>query len=128
MVVDTSAVIAILQDEPGSNELVETLIGSAVRRVSAANLLESAMVMQARYGDAGEGEVDVLFQRLRVEIVPVTAQHAEIARSAFRRYGKGRHPAGLNFGDCFAYALSKAMAEPLLFVGEDFGLTDVDRV
>lgn len=85
------------------------------------------MVMQARYGDAGEREVDVLLQRLRIVTVPVTAQHAEIARSAFRRYGKGRHPAGLNFGDCFAYALSKAMAEPLLFVGEEFGLTDVDR-
>lgn len=126
MVVDTSAVIAILQDEPASSELVGKLIGSAGRRVSAANLLESAMVMQARYGDPGEREVDVLLQRLRVETVPVTAQHAEIARSAFRRYGKGRHPAGLNFGDCFAYALSKAMAEPLLFVGEDFGLTDVD--
>lgn len=126
MVIDTSAVVAILQDEPASASLVEKLVESATRYISTANLLESAMVMQARFGDAGERELDVLLQRLRVESVPVTGQHAEIARSAFRRFGKGRHPAGLNFGDCFAYALSKAIAEPLLFVGNDFEQTDVE--
>lgn len=85
------------------------------------------MVMQVRYGDVGERELDILLHRLRVETLPVTAQHADIARSAFRRFGKGRHPAGLNFGDCFAYGLSKAVAEPLLFVGDDLERTDVDR-
>lgn len=127
MVVDTSAIIAILQDEPASDDLIDALLASTQRRISAANLLESAMVIQARYGDAGEREVDVLLQRMRIETVAVTYQHVEIARSAFRRFGKGRHPAGLNFGDCFAYALSKAMGEPLLFVGDDFEHTDVDR-
>jgi ribonuclease VapC len=127
MVIDSSAIIAILQNEPGAENLIDALLDAAVRRVSAANLLEAAIVMQARYGDAGEREVDVLLQRLGIDVVPVTPQHAEIARSAYRRYGKGRHPAGLNFGDCFAYALSKAMGESLLFVGEDFGQTDVQR-
>jgi ribonuclease VapC len=128
MVIDSSAIIAILQNEPGAEKLIDALLDAAVRRVSAANLLEAAIVMQARYGDAGEREVDVLLQRLGIDVVPVTPQHAEIARSAYRRYGKGRHPAGLNFGDCFAYALSKAMGESLLFVSEDFGRTDVQRV
>jgi len=127
MVIDSSAIIAILQNEPGAENLIDALLDAAVRRVSAANLLEAAIMMQARYGDAGEREVDVLLQRLGIDVVPVTPQHAEIARSAYRRYGKGRHPAGLNFGDCFAYALSKAMVESLLFVGEDFGQTDVQR-
>ncbi len=84
------------------------------------------MVMHARFGDAGEREIDVLLQRLRIEVIPFSGEHAEIGRSAYRRYGKGRHPAGLNFGDCFAYALSKAMGEPLLFVGEDFRMTDIE--
>ena len=128
MVIDSSIIIAILQNEPGAENLIDALLDAAVRRVSAANLLEAAIVMQARYGDAGEREVDVLLQRLGIDVVPVTPQHAEIARSAYRRYGKGRHPAGLNFGDCFAYALSKAMGESLLFVSEDFGRTDVQRV
>ena len=127
MVVDSSAIIAILQHEPGADDLTEKLIASPARRISAANLLESSMVMQARYGDAGEREVDTLLQRLRVEVVPVTAQHAEIGRYAFRQYGKGRHAAGLNFGDCFAYALSKAMGESLLFAGDNFTHTDVER-
>jgi ribonuclease VapC len=127
MVIDSSAIIAILQNEPGAENLIDALLDAAVRRLSAANLLAAAIVMQARYGDAGEREVDVLLQRLGIDVVPVTPQHAEIARSAYRRYGKGRHPAGLNFGDCFAYALSKAMGESLLFVGEDFGQTDVQR-
>lgn len=128
MVADTSALIAILQDEPEAEELTDTLIQESVRRISAGTLLELAIVMQARYGDAGEREVDVLLQRLRIDLVPVTDRHVEIARSAYRRFGKGRYPAGLNYGDCFAYALSIALGEPLLFVGDDFAKTDVPTV
>ena len=127
MVVDTSAIIAILQKEAGADELVESLIDAPERRISAATLVESGIVMQARYGDGGELHLDLLLQRLRIETIPVTAQHADLARSAFRRYGKGRHSAGLNFGDCFAYALAKAMGESLLSVGGDFAQTDVER-
>jgi ribonuclease VapC len=87
--------------------------------------VETAIVMQARYGDRGEGEVDVFVQRAGVDVVPVMLDHAEIARSAYRRFGKGRHPAALNFGDCFAYALAILLGEPLLFVGEEFSRTDV---
>lgn len=81
--------------------------------------------MQARFGDAGERELDVILHRFGVDIIPVTREQAEIARSAFRRFGKGRHPAALNYGDCFAYALAMSLGEPLLFVGADFLQTDV---
>lgn len=125
MVLDTSAMVAILQSESGSAELETKVLNADRRRMSSANVLETAIVMQSRYGDAGEREVDAILQRIRVDVVPVSLQHVDMARSAFRRFGKGRHPAKLNFGDCFAYALSKALGEPLLFVGEDFGKTDV---
>ncbi|HUP02274.1 MAG TPA: type II toxin-antitoxin system VapC family toxin [Gemmatimonadota bacterium] len=125
MVLDTSAVIAVLQNEPEAPRLAEALEAEPVRRWSAASLVEAGIVMQARYGDHGEREVDLFAQRLDVDVVPVMVDHAEIARSAFRRYGKRRHPAGLNFGDCFSYALAIALGEPLLFVGTDFGHTDV---
>ncbi|MDP2957951.1 MAG: type II toxin-antitoxin system VapC family toxin, partial [Longimicrobiales bacterium] len=82
-------------------------------------------VLQARYGDHGERELDLFLQRAEVDIVPVTPDHAELARQAFRRFGRGRHPAGLNLGDCFSYALSAALDAPLLFTGEDFPRTDV---
>ena len=125
MVLDTSALIAVLQSEPEADALVAALEAAAVLRISAATLVESGMVMQARYGDAGERELDLLLHRLQVDIVPVTVEHAELARRAFRHFGKGRHPAALNFGDCFAYALAMALREPLLFKGGDFSRTDV---
>ena len=128
MVVDTSALIAILQNEAGADELVESLLDAPEGRISAATLVEAGIVMQARYGDAGELQLDLLLQRLQIEIIPVTAQHAELGRSAYRRFGKGRHSAGLNFGDCLAYALAKAMGESLLYVGGDFAQTDVEGV
>ncbi len=120
VVLDTSAVVAVLQDEPEAPRLVAALAADPTRRISAASLVETAIVMHARYGEAGEHEVDVFVQRLRVDVAAVTAEHAELARSAFRRFGKGHHAARLNFGDCFAYALAVALAEPLLFVGNDF--------
>lgn len=125
MVLDTSAVIAVLQDEATAADFVDLLVEAERLYFSTANLLEAAIVSQARYGDAGERELDVLLHRLAVEITPVTERHVEIARSAYRRFGKGRHSAGLNYGDCFAYALARALDEPLLYVGEDFSRTDV---
>ena len=126
MIIDTSALIAILQDEPERKALTRALRDEHARRMSAATLVEAGMVMQGRYGEKGARRLDDLLVRSNVEIVPLTAAHAALARDAFRRFGKGQHPAGLNYGDCFAYALAIALGEPLLFVGADFGQTDVD--
>jgi ribonuclease VapC len=125
MVLDTSAIVAILQDEPEADRLVSALIDAPVRRISSATLVETGIVIYARFGDAGEREVDLFIHRLRVDVLPVTADHANLARSAYRRFGKGQHPAGLNYGDCFSYALAMALQEPLLFKGGDFSQTDV---
>ena len=128
MVLDTSAIIAILQGEPVGERLTLAVHAASSRWISAASVVEAGIVVQRRFGDPGERDLDVLLRRLGAETVPVTADHAELARAAFRRYGKGRNPAGLNFGDCFSYALARALGEPLLFVGADFGLTDVPVV
>ena len=93
--------------------------------LSAANLVQIGIVMQARRGDDGARDLDLLLAKLKVDIAAVTVDHADIARKAFRRYGRGRHAANLNFGDCFAYALAKDKSAPLLFKGDDFGRTDV---
>jgi len=125
MVLDTSAVIAILQSEPDANRLITALENADLLRMSAASVLEASIVLFARYDDFGDRELDLLLHRLRIEVIPVSAEHVEIARSGFRRFGKGWHPASLNFGDCFSYALSISLTEPLLFTGSDFGKTDV---
>lgn len=125
MVVDSSAVIAILTGEPAGGALVDALLADTRRRMSAATLVEAAIVIEARHGEPGGRELDLFLHRAGIEIVPVTAEQAEIARMAFRRFSKGRHPAGLNYGDCFSYALALASGEPLLFVGDDFARTDV---
>ncbi len=125
MILDTSAVVAILQNEESAPRLVAALEEAGVRRLSAASLVEAGIILQARYGDHGERELDLFVQRARVEVISVTEEHAELARSAYRRFGRGRHAAGLNFGDCFSYALARALDEPLLFVGDDFSRTDV---
>lgn len=125
MVLDTSAVVAILRAEPAAEHLVAALTAAHDRRMSAASVLETCIVMHARYGDAGEREVDSFLQRLRVDVIPFTADHLYLARSAYRRFGKGRHPAALNFGDCFSYALAVSLDEALLFTGDDFRRTDV---
>ena len=126
MVLDTSALVAILQDEPERVALTRALRDDPVRRMSTATLVEAGIVMQGRHGDDGAARLDALLARAAVEVIPLTAAHAAAAREAFRRFGKGRHPAALNYGDCFSYALAVALAEPLLFVGDDFGQTDVD--
>jgi len=125
MIIDTSALVSVLDQEPEAEQIVCTLVSAPERMLSAVNLVEAGIVMQARRGDDGARDLDLLLAKLRVEIAVVTARQAEIARKAFRRYGRGRHAANLNFGDCFAYALAKDKSAPLLFKGNDFGHTDV---
>jgi ribonuclease VapC len=125
MVIDTSAIVAIAFDEPEAKSLRERIADDPVRLISAATVLEAAMVIETRLGEAGGAELDLWLHRADVEIVAVTAEHGDQARRAWRRYGKGRHAAGLNFGDCFSYALAALTREPLLFKGEDFSKTDI---
>ncbi len=125
MVADTSALLAILLNEPESAVFAAAIEAADVRLVSAATVLELSLVLESRFGEAGGRELDLLLHRAEFDIVPVDAEQVELGRGAFRRFGKGRHPAGLNFGDCFAYALAVSLGEPLLFKGEDFRRTDV---
>ncbi len=125
MVIDTSAIVAIALDEPEAPILEGRIAGDPVRLISAATLLEAALVLETRLGEAGGMELDLWLHKIGVEIVSVEPDHADQARRAWRRYGKGRHPAGLNFGDCFSYALAKLADEPLLFKGNDFSQTDI---
>ena len=128
MVVDTSAFLAILQDEPDRRSFTEEIAAAAVRRTSAATLLEASMVLQSRYGAEGIQRLDMLLESACIEVVAVDLVQARIARRAFVDFGKGRHPAGLNYGDCFAYALARQRGEPLLCKGDDFSRTDLDLV
>jgi ribonuclease VapC len=125
IVLDTSAVIAILLGEPVAASLAGAIQRNAPRLLSAASLVEASQVIESRKGEAGGRELDLLIYRAGIEIVPVDAVQAEVARAAFRQFGKGRHPAGLTYGDCFSYALAKVSEAPLLFVGEDFSRTDL---
>jgi len=128
MVLDTSALVAALLDEPDAEEFRAAIDDDPTRLISAATLLETAIVIEARKGEAGSRELDHLVRRADIEVVPLDADHVTEARRAFRRFGRGRHAAGLNFGDLFAYALSRVSGEPLLYKGEDFSRTDVSRV
>lgn len=125
MIIDTSAWIAILEQEAEAAALAKAIELASTRRVSTANALEAAMVIESRFGLEGGRDLDLLFARSRAELVPVTETQYEIARKAFREFGRGRHPAALNYGDCFAYALAKMTGEPLLFKGDDFAKTDI---
>lgn len=127
MVIDSSALLAILFDEPERRTFNQTIEADPVRLLSAANFVEAALVVEARLGEAAGREFDLFIHRAEIDIIAVDADQAEIARRAYRRYGKGRHRAGLDFGDCFAYALAKTRGEPLLFKGDDFAATDVTR-
>jgi ribonuclease VapC len=126
MVIDTSGILAILQDEPERRAFNETIEAAPVVTISVANLVESSIVVEARFGPAGALALDRFLETARIRTVPVDREQGELARRAYREYGKGRHPAGLNLGDCFAYALAIARAEPLLFKGDDFVHTDVE--
>ncbi|HEY7830256.1 MAG TPA: type II toxin-antitoxin system VapC family toxin [Solirubrobacteraceae bacterium] len=125
MVLDSSAVLAILFDEAERPAFTARIERDPRRLISAANLLEAALVVEARRGEPAGRELDLLLHRAEVQVISVDAEQVEVARSAWRRFGKGRHPAALNFGDCFAYALAAVTSEPLLFKGADFGHTDV---
>lgn len=128
MIIDSSALITILDQEPEAERIARAMAAASDRMLSAATLLEAGIIMQARRGDEGARDLDLLLAKLGIEIVPFTAKQADIARKAFRRYGRGRHQARLNFGDCFAYALAKDASAPLLFKGDDFAQTDVAEV
>ena len=125
MVIDTSALIAILLNEAEAEAFAKAIAADPKRLISAFNLLETAIVIEAKKGEAGGIELDLLLHRARIEAVSMSAEQTELARTAWRVYGKGNHPAGLNIGDCCAYALAKYSGEPLLFKGEDFALTDI---
>src|ERR1700723_1586576 len=127
MIIDTSAVIAVLKEESDAPRFLRVLTMSAEpKRMSAANYLEAAIVVDANRNPLLSRRLDDLIVQTEIRAEPVTLEHAEIARAAYRDFGRGSgHPAQLNFGDCFAYALAKSMREPLLFKGDDFSHTDV---
>ena len=125
MIVDTSAILAVLFREPDAKIYEEAIAAVPTRRMSVANLLEASIVSERRGGAVAGDDLDRILERFGIEPVPVTTEQLAAARRAWRRFGKGNHPAALNFGDCFAYALAEATGEPLLFKGNDFALTDV---
>lgn len=125
MVIDTSALVAILQQEAVADRLIAALDADRIRLVSAASVVELSLALLGRFGEAADPQLDRLLRGINAEVVPVDAAQVTIARDAALRYGRGRHEAALNFGDCFSYALALERGEPLLFVGEDFAKTDV---
>ena len=128
MVIDTSALIAILLGEPDAEAFATAIAADPKRLLSAFSALEVSVVIEAKKGESGGRELDLLLHRSQIEIVAINPEQAELARIAWRTFGKGRHPAGLNIGDCCSYALSKSSGEPLLFKGNDFSKTDLKTV
>jgi ribonuclease VapC len=128
MVVDTSALLAVLQDEAERRVFNEAMEAAGSLTMSVASFVEASIVIEVRHGAEGLRALDRFVDRADIAIAGVDLEQGKLARDAFSRFGKGRHPAGLNFGDCFAYALATALGEPLLFKGEDFARTDVARV
>jgi ribonuclease VapC len=126
MVIDTSALLAIFLGEPERKAFLDSIFQAETRMISAANVLETGIVLEARRGESAGREFDLFVVRTNLQIISLDSEQVEIARSAWRKYGKGRHPAGLNFGDCLAYALAKFTGEPLLAKGHDFAATDVE--
>lgn len=125
MVIDTSALAAVFFAEPERQMFLNAITSAESRLLSAASVLETGIVLEGRQGEAAGREFDLFVVRANLQIVSVDAEQAELARSAWRRYRKGRHPAALNLGDCFTYALCKSSGEPLLAKGTDFALTDI---
>jgi len=126
VILDSSVVLAIMFGEAGYEVFLEGIKKATTCSVSAATFVEISIVAESRTGDSGIRQRDAVFRVARIKIQPVTEEQAHIASQAYSTYGKGRHPAGLNFGDCFSYALAKASGEPLLFKGNDFRQTDVE--
>ena len=126
MILDSSALVAILFKEPDAERLAATIRDTDTTAIAAPTLLETAIVAEGRTLPGMAEKLDALMGAIRPEIVPFTAEHVSLARDAWRRFGKGRHKAGLNLGDCFSYALAKERGQPLLFKGEDFAATDIE--
>jgi ribonuclease VapC len=125
VILDTSALIAVLYDEPERTHFAQLIYDADVCRVSVVSFVELSMVVESQLNPEAARQVDMLFRRAGIIIEPVTVEHGYLARQAFLDFGKGRHKAGLNFGDCFAYALARATGESLLFKGNNFSRTDV---
>ncbi len=128
MVLDTSALVAILQNEPERRPFIEAIETADTRLLSVATFVETSIVIDARFGAEGVRDLDRFISLAACDIVPVDAEQGRLARAAFARFGKGRHRAALNYGDCFSYALATALGEPLLCKGDDFAHTDVGIV
>ena len=125
MIVDTSAILAILFSEPDAATYASAITNAPSSRISAATFLEVAIVVEAQTENSGPRQLDALLRRANITIETVTEEQAHIARQAYTDFGKGRHPARLNYGDCFSYALAKVTGEPLLYKGGDFAKTDI---
>ncbi len=125
MVLDTSAVLAVLQNEPERDAFIDRIAKTSQCRISAASYVEAGIVLEARYGSGGRHQMIVFLAQVDVRVEPVTEEQARIALDAYHRFGKGHHAAGLNYGDCFAYALAVSQAEELLYKGTDFAATDL---
>lgn len=128
MVIDTSALVAILLGEPEAKTIATAIANDNKRLIGAFSLLETSIVIESKKGENGALELDLLLRKIQAEIISMNSAQTEAARKAWRDFGKGRHPAALNIGDCCAYALAKITGEPLLFKGDDFGKTDISLV
>ena len=128
MVLDTSAVIALMLAEPAAECVLAALETDVDRRISAASVVACGIVLQSRLGDEGGRELDLLLHRAGIRIEPVTEQQADVAREAYRRFGQGQHSARLNFGECFTYALAVDVGQPVLHTGDDFSQTDIESI
>ena len=126
MVLDTSAVLAILQNEPERRSFNEAIEAAESRSLSVASFVESSIVIESRYGADGMRDLDLFFAKAQIQLIAVDVEQAHLARQAFRLFGKGRHAAGLNFGDCFSYALARSLGDTLLFKGADFSKCDIE--
>ncbi|NIM17949.1 MAG: PIN domain-containing protein [Candidatus Aminicenantes bacterium] len=128
MVIDTSALVAILLGEPEAKKIARAIANDNKRLISAFSFLKSSIVIESKKGEDGARELDLLINKIQLEIISMNSAQTEAARKAWREFGKGRHPAALNIGDCCAYALAKITGEPLLFKGDDFSKTDISLV
>jgi ribonuclease VapC len=126
VIVDSSAILAIVLQEPGQERFVDAIVDADACRMSVSNWFEATMVIDRRGNTEAVNRLDDFMQRARIEVMPISVSQGEIARRAWRTYGRGIHPARLNYGDCFAYALAKETREPLLFKGNDFAQTDLE--
>lgn len=126
MVVDTSALVAILRSGPEAPRLEKALIADPIRLIPATCVLEARMVLVSRRGEHVLAEIDLWLRKIEADIIPVDTELVDLATQAWLTYGKGRHPAGLNFADCVSYALARRADEPLLFIGQDFSRTDIE--